>query len=40
LRSLSQGRASFNQRFADYTPVPYEVQQNIAKQRQEVEAVS
>ena len=37
LRSLSQGRASFSQRFADYTPVPFEVQQNVAKQFQEVE---
>ena len=32
LRSLSQGRASFTQRFAEYVPVPFEVQQNIAKQ--------
>lgn len=37
LRSLSQGRASFTQRFADYVPVPYEVQQNIAKQFHELE---
>lgn len=37
LRSLSQGRASFTQRFADYTPVPYEVQQNVARQFHEVE---
>ncbi len=39
LRSLSQGRASFTQRFADYTPVPFEVQQNVAKQFQEMEVV-
>lgn len=39
LRSLSQGRASFTQRFADYTPVPYEVQQNVAKQFHEMEVV-
>lgn len=39
LRSLSQGRASFTQRFADYSPVPFEVQQNVAKHFQEVEAV-
>jgi elongation factor G len=39
LRSLSQGRASFTQRFADYTPVPFEVQQNVAKQFHEVEMV-
>lgn len=37
LRSLSQGRASFTQRFAEYAPVPYEVQQTVAKQFQEVE---
>jgi elongation factor G len=37
LRSLSQGRASFTQHFSDYTPVPYEVQQNVAKQFQEME---
>jgi elongation factor G len=39
LRSLSQGRASFTQRFADYIPVPFEVQQNVAKQFHEVEVV-
>lgn len=39
LRSLSQGRASFTQRFADYSPVPFEVQQSIARQFQEVETV-
>ena len=39
LRSLSQGRASFTQRFADYTPVPHEVQQSVAKQFQEAEVV-
>jgi elongation factor G len=39
LRSLSQGRANFTQRFADYTPVPYEVQQHVAKQFQEMEMV-
>lgn len=32
LRSLSQGRASFNQKFAEYVPVPYEIQQKLAKQ--------
>lgn len=37
LRSLSQGRASFTQRFADYLPVPYEVQQNVARQFHELE---
>ncbi|MEX2232339.1 MAG: elongation factor G [Cyclobacteriaceae bacterium] len=39
LRSLSQGRASFTQRFADYIPVPFEVQQNVAKQFHEIEVV-
>ena len=39
LRSLSQGRASFTQHFADYTPVPFEVQQSVAKQFHEVEVV-
>lgn len=39
LRSLSQGRASFTQRFADYTPVPYEVQQHVARQFHEIEVV-
>jgi elongation factor G len=39
LRSLSQGRASFTQRLADYTPVPYDVQQHVAKQFQEMEMV-
>ena len=40
LRSLSQGRASFTQRFADYAPVPYEVQQHVAKNFHEVELAS
>lgn len=31
LRSISQGRASFNQRFADYVPVPFDLQQKLAK---------
>ena len=39
LRSLSQGRASFNQKFAEYTPVPYEIQQKLAKQMQVEEEV-
>ena len=40
LRSLSQGRASFNQKFADYVPVPSEVQQKLAKQTQLAEVES
>lgn len=39
LRSLSQGRASFSQRFAEYAQVPYEIQSKLAKQVQEAEAV-
>jgi elongation factor G len=37
LRSLTQGRASFAQRFAEFAPVPFEVQQKIAKASHEVE---
>src|SRR5260221_6104551 len=39
LRSLSQGRASFSHKFSDFVPVPMEVQQKLAKELQEVEAV-
>ncbi len=39
LRSLSQGRGSFNQKFAEYMPVPFEIQQKLAKQLQVEEAV-
>jgi elongation factor G len=39
LRSLSQGRASFAQKFAEYVQVPFEIQQKLAKQLQEVELV-
>jgi elongation factor G len=39
LRSLSQGRASFTQHFAEYTQLPSEVQQKVSKELQEVEAV-
>jgi elongation factor G len=31
LRSLSQGRASFTQKFADFAPVPFDLQQKLAK---------
>ncbi len=37
LRSLTQGRASFTQRFAEYVQVPFEIQQKLAKQAQEME---
>lgn len=39
LRSMSQGRASFSQRFAEYTQVPADVQHKLSKELQEVEAV-
>lgn len=39
LRSMSQGRASFTQHFAEYTQVPSEVQHKLSKELQEVEAV-
>lgn len=38
LRSLTQGRASFTQRFAEYVQVPFEIQQKLARQAQEMEA--
>jgi elongation factor G len=37
LRSLSQGRATFNQHFADFAPVPSDLQQRLAKELQAVE---
>jgi elongation factor G len=39
LRSLSQGRARFTQRFAEFASVPFEVQQKLAKHTSEVEMV-
>jgi len=39
LRSMSQGRASFTQHFAEYTQVPFEIQHKLSKELQEVEAV-
>jgi elongation factor G len=39
LRSLSQGRASFTQRFADFVPVSFELQQKLAKSLQVLEEV-
>jgi elongation factor G len=35
LRSLTQGRASFAQRFYEFEPVPYEIQVKLAKELQE-----
>jgi elongation factor G len=37
LRSLSQGRARFSQQFADFAPVPFDLQQKLSKQTQELE---
>lgn len=39
LRSLSQGKASFSQKVAEYVAVPYEIQQKLAKQTQVAELV-
>lgn len=39
LRSMTQGRASFSQQFADYVAVPFEIQQKLAKQNQVEELV-
>lgn len=39
LRSLSQGRARFTQNFSDFSSVPFELQQKLSRQLQEVEAV-
>ncbi len=37
LRSLSQGRARFTQHFAEFSPVPFDVQQKLAKHTRELE---
>jgi elongation factor G len=37
LRSLSQGRASFSQQFSEFSAVPHEVQQQVAKAAHEIE---
>jgi elongation factor G len=39
LRSMSQGRASFTQRFAEYVQVPYEIQQKLAKELHQEEVI-
>jgi len=39
LRSLSQGRANFTQRFSDFVPVPSELQQKLAKDMHVLEEV-
>ncbi len=37
LRSLTQGRAKFNQSFAEFTPVPHDIQNRLIKQHAEYE---
>jgi elongation factor G len=37
LRSLSQGRASFRQKFAEFSPVPFDLQQRLAARTHELE---
>src|SRR5690606_31918922 len=39
LRSLTQGRASFTQRFADYAPASYDLQQKLSREAESVAAV-
>ena len=35
LRSLSQGRAKFTQKFAEYSPVPHDIQQQLIEEYQQ-----
>jgi elongation factor G len=37
LRSITQGRASFHQQFADFSPVPFDLQQKLSRKTQELE---
>ena len=37
LRSITQGRASFSTKFAEYSPVPMDIQQNLMKEMQKKE---
>lgn len=37
LRSLSQGRASFRQKFAEFSPISFDLQQKLAREFHEVE---
>jgi len=39
LRSMTQGRANFSQQFAEFIPVPFEVQNKLAQASKELEAV-
>jgi elongation factor G len=37
LRSLTQGRAKFSRRFAEFTPTPYEVQKELMENHEEID---
>jgi elongation factor G len=37
LRSITQGRANFTQKFSEYVPVPFEVQNKVAQASRELE---
>jgi elongation factor G len=39
LRSMTQGRANFTQQFAEFIPVPFEVQNKVAQASRELETV-
>jgi elongation factor G len=39
LRSITQGRANFTQKFSEYVPVPFEVQNKVAQASRELELV-
>lgn len=39
LRSMTQGRANFNQKFAEFIPVPYDVQNKVAQASKVLETV-
>jgi elongation factor G len=39
LRSITQGRANFTQKFSEYVPVPFEVQNKVAQATRELEMV-
>ena len=38
LRSITQGKASFSTKFAEYTSVPMDIQQKLMKEMQDNEA--
>jgi elongation factor G len=39
LRSITQGRANFTQKFAEFVAVPYDVQSKVAQASRELEVV-